>query len=417
MAKSTKSKAADKPSKPRPDFPLFPHATGRWAKKVRQKLHYFGKIADDPDGQKALAKWLDQKDDLLAGRTPRAHRDGLTVGELVNQFLNSKNTLVQTGELSPRTFYQYRTTAERIAAVLGKPRFVDDLIPQDFEQLRLTFAEGRGPVALNNEITIARMVFKFAFDQQLIDKPIRFGQSLQKSSKKTLRVARAAKGQRMFEAGELRAILANAKQPLRAMILLAANTGFGQTDVANLPLSALDLDGAWVQFPRPKTGIERRCPLWPETVEALRDAIANRPKLKDKADGDLVFLTRFGVRWVKTRILADNKGATPDDAIGKEFTKLLGKLNLHRDGLGFYALRHGFETIGGEARDQVAVNAIMGHVDETMAGAYREKISDARLKAVVDHVRKWLFSTAAGDHQEAGQAPASDERPALRVVG
>lgn len=55
-----------RPSKPWADFPLFPHATGRWAKKVRGKLRYFGKVAGDPHGEKALDLWLAQKDALLA---------------------------------------------------------------------------------------------------------------------------------------------------------------------------------------------------------------------------------------------------------------------------------------------------------------------------------------------------------------
>jgi len=71
-------------------------------------------------------------------------------------------------------------------------------------------------------------------------------------------------------------------------------------------------------------------------------------------------------------------------------------------------LRHTFETIGGEAKDQIAVNSIMGHVDSTMAGVYRERISDERLRAVVEHVRAWLFDVGNSAVLAQAVAPASE---------
>src|SRR5437763_5663421 len=86
-----------KPAKPYPDFPLFPHAARVWAKKIRGKLHYFGPW-NDPDG--ALAKYLERKDDLHAGRTPRPDPTALTVKDAANAFLNAKRAAVDNGELS-----------------------------------------------------------------------------------------------------------------------------------------------------------------------------------------------------------------------------------------------------------------------------------------------------------------------------
>ncbi len=381
-----------RPRKPGPDFPLFPHASGRWAKKVRQKLVYFGKTEGDEKGQAALARWLDQKDDLLAGRKPRAKGGELTVGDLCNVFLTSKSRLVQSGELSQRSLRQYHDTCALIVAHFGRNRVVTDLTAADFEELRAGFAKGRGPVALGNLITVARMLFKYGWDQGIVDHPPRYGQSFNKPSRKTLRVARAAKGLRMFEAAELRKILEAAGTPMRAFVLLGLNCGYGATDIANLSLTAIDLSGGWIDYPRPKTGIPRRCPLWHESTAAVEAAIAMRPEPKDPEDERLAFLTAYGRRWVRTNRVTDH-GATPDDAIGKEFIKLLTTLKLKRSGLGFYALRHTFRTVADECGDQTATNFIMGHHDASMAAMYRERISDERLRAVVEHVRKWLFGS------------------------
>lgn len=84
------------PAKPYPDFPLFAHATGRWAKKIRGRLHYFGPWRDP---QAALERHLAVRDDLYAGRQPRQTGEGLTVRDLCNRFLTVKQNRVESGEL------------------------------------------------------------------------------------------------------------------------------------------------------------------------------------------------------------------------------------------------------------------------------------------------------------------------------
>ena len=381
--------------KPHPDFPLTPRADGRWAKKVRGKVYIFAGTTDE-----ALAEWLRVKDDLLAGRTPRLKGDGLTVEDLCDHFLNAKRHLVETGEITARTYADYFSTCERLVKSFGLTRLVDDLRADDFEALRASIAKTRGPVSLGNEIGRVRVVLKYGFDADLIDKPVRAGPMFKPPSRKVLRKTRAAKGQRMIEAADLRRLLAVAGVPLKSMILLAMNGGLGNSDIGNLPLSAIDLQRGWINFPRPKTGIARRFPLWPETIEALKASLAGRPEPNDVEFKGLAFVTKYGQPWAKDGVVSvDEDGAhkvngRSANPISAEFRKLLNALNLHRPGLGFYTLRHVFETIAGESRDQVAVDHVMGHARDDMASTYRERISDERLAAVVEHVRGWLFTKA-----------------------
>jgi hypothetical protein len=96
------TKMLTKQKKPYKDFPLFLHRTGQWSKKVRGRTLYFG-VDSDP----ALTKWLEQKDALLAGREPKLHPSGCGVRDVVNSLVRSKKALVDTGELSPRTWRDY----------------------------------------------------------------------------------------------------------------------------------------------------------------------------------------------------------------------------------------------------------------------------------------------------------------------
>ncbi len=308
----------------------------------------------------------------------------MTVRDLCNRFLTAKNERVETGEITPRTFADYHATCSRLVDTFGKNRPVDGLAAEDFRRLRASMAKVWGPVRLGNEIQRVRSVFKFAYDEALVDKPVRYGQSFSRPSRRVIRKLRNGSGPRMFEAEEIRRMIGAAGVQLKTMILLGINCGFGNADCAGLPRKALDLHGGWVNYPRPKTGVQRRCPLWPETVKALRDALEVRPKPKDRADAKLVFITKYGQRWAKD---------TSDNPVSQETAKVLRQLGIQRRGVNFYALRHTFETIGGEARDQVAVDHIMGHARDDMASVHRERISDERLQAVTDHVRHWLFET------------------------
>jgi integrase len=388
----------DRPPKPYPEFPLCAANNGRWQKKISGKIHYFGrwgKVVDgsltriEGDGWKdALEIYKAQADDLHAGRTPRPKTDALTLTRLCTLFYMSKERKFLAGEITEQSLKECEATNKRLCAFLGPHRPVEDLRADDFARLRDWMATAMhgteknpqkwGPVKLGNEIARTQSIFKYGDDNGLITKPVPFGSEFVGPSKAVLRRNRVAGGLRLFTAAEVRTLIDAASPRLKAMILLGINCAFGNNDCATLPTfngeKGADLDRAWVRFPRPKTGIERRCPLWPETVEALRAAIGDRPT----TGGELVFSMR-----VKRR----------GNAITREMDRLLHRLKINgRRGLGFYTLRHTFRTEADAQKDFPAIRIVMGHADGSIDDAYREKVDDSRLKSVTDHVRAWLYA-------------------------
>jgi integrase len=271
--------------------------------------------------QAAPARYVAQRDELYAGRVPRpltaaapalagtspatngnGHgSNAATLRDLVNHLLTAKKRRLDGGEMGKRAFSDYHAACRYLVEGLGVRRQITDLTSSDFGMFRAELAKTRGPVALGNQINRVRSIFKYGCDAGLLDKPIRFGPEFVRPPMRAVRLAKQAKGARLFERTEIQALLKAASPALKAMILLGINCGLGNTDIAELPISAVNLKKGALEFPRPKTAILRRCMLWPETVQAIKAYMKERKAPADEADTGILFITKYGQRWVRVQ--------------------------------------------------------------------------------------------------------------------
>lgn len=399
VAMPSASASNTKPSKPYPTFPLTAHPNGQWCKKIRGRVHFFGVWADP---KSALDEYNRQAGDLHAGRKPvMRSSDKRTVKEVANAYLAAQKAKAERLLISPHWFDDCTRTLKDFASGVGKDRPWDDLRPSDFADYRMSLYDRYSTNTVDRYITVIRAAFKHGFDCDLMDRPVKFGGMFNKPTRKEQRVSRIEhereNGKRLFEPQQIHKLLDAARQPLKAMILLGINGGFGNTDCAELPISAVDLKDGIIDYPRPKTAVQRVVPLWPETAKALREVIEkDRPRARRDESNRLVFLTVQGNPWRQSEMLAANDGDSPKirrvDAISAEFGKLLDELKMKRGGLGFYALRHTFRTWADEVSDQHAIHLIMGHAIPGMSGFYVERIDHDRLRTVTNRVRRRLFN-------------------------
>jgi integrase len=194
-----------------------------------------------------------------------------------------------------------------------------------------------------------------------------------------------------FSAEDLRKIIEAAKPSFQPIILLGINSGLGNRDIASMTLediATLDSKSPWIDLPRLKTGAERRFPLWPETVAAIKVYLSKRPRPKRGCE-NVLFITSHGHSWMRGEAHSD-----VIDSIGSGFTKLRKDCGIARGS--FYDLRRTFATVGSQTGDIAAVRFLMGHVppkDDVLMRHYAQAIDDSRLEKTTEHVRQWLFGT------------------------
>lgn len=354
-----------------------------WYKTIRGRRKYYESLANDPTGQKSLEQWLATKDDPFA-EVKRVPSTGTTLLEVCNAFCTHKQDRLDSGELSKRMFDEYFATCELVLSVVDKESVAENINSEDFANVRRVLAKRYGVNGLTKRITQVRSLFKYGYESGLLERPMKYGMEFDKPSAKAMRKNRLAKGAQDFTADEIRRMVANATPITKAMVLLGLNGALGNSDIADLPLSAIDLELNWLDYPRAKTATRRRIPLWPETSEALKAVIDARPE----TDSDMLFISVRGQDFTDT--------ARTGQRVTGYFRQVLKKIGIE-DGRGFYGLRRTFQTQAEESGDLVAVQAIMGHIpsERDMSARYRQRISDARLQSAVEVVRQWLLPLEA----------------------
>ena len=88
---STQSKRPSKVKKTRPDFPLTLHPSGRWCKKTRGKIHYFGHDPLEAENPKLRRKRRSQRPLGAMGVNHRPNAG--CQRDLVNKFMEAKDAI------------------------------------------------------------------------------------------------------------------------------------------------------------------------------------------------------------------------------------------------------------------------------------------------------------------------------------
>lgn len=371
--------------KPSRDFPLTP-VNGYWRKIINGTAEYFGPRWCAPEV--ALAEYLNAREALEAGRPRPQAKEVVTLHEALDTFLKDKEIAVVKGELTHRAWREYRDICDHITRVLGGRTSIHNLSPLDFRRLKDSIPGNVSSVAN----LVGRAMVAFNWVQKRYEMKLQFGDQFNKPKLLAIRKHRASLPNRKAQPEHILQMIEHAKNPqVKAMIWLGINCGFGNSDVGKLEIPTVKADTGWLDYPRPKTGVQRRVKLWDETVDSLREVIGRREK-------GLVFITKYGNPWIMDR---------KSNPLAAEIRKITRPLGIPTT---FYDLRRTFQTIGDNSKDPVAVMHIMGHAKESMSEIYRQEVSDERLEAVVKVVYDWLQSgKAAAEKATKSRAGAADK--------
>jgi integrase len=409
---------------------VYAHRCGQWVRKIPngrggQRTLYLGPWAD-PDG--ALALWRRVERALVDGRPVDAvlgrgasagglDRSGVlasdSLDDAVLAWLDWQHDRARAGVVGFDTYGACCTIGRWLLSELDGRMRLDHLGVADFDHLARRMAHLK-PTTRGQRVAVVRALFNWLHRQHQVDPPP-FGLFFAKPSTRERRRHDRKTKAAPYTAPELRRLIAAAPPWLRACVMLAANAGFGPSDLADLDVRDLVvvLERRTVVGPdgrervvrvrrgrldtrRAKTEAIRRVPLWPETLAAIEQARVG-PRRLDEPDAPLL-ASRSG-----TRLGGIGKGERyRRTLVTQGFTALRRRLDMRGH---FYLIRATFDTQAFRVPDDTARRIIMGHVIDRMDETYVRRYPWERLDAVAEHVRRWLFAVP----HDQGAVPLAPE--------
>ena len=183
-------------------------------------MHFFG-VWGAADSE--LRKYLDQRHDLQAGRTPRLSSKGQpTTADIVNLWLKRCDDPREAGELQVVTFADYVVIGTSIVEHLGRHADPEQLRPTDFAAFRPKVATKYSQSPISKTVVVCQMIFKWTFESEHLERMPRFGPDFAIVSHEAKRIERAGGVKKLFTAEDVRALLPS--EPTDA-IRLAARAG------------------------------------------------------------------------------------------------------------------------------------------------------------------------------------------------
>jgi integrase len=370
-------------------FPLTLHPTGRYCKKIKGKIRYFG-----TDKKRALERYLAQATYLHGAQSliQKASNGKMTLKQLCDLYLKYQHSRVLAGALpsgllffmlncrtdTPKHYNDQISSLRRLMSFLGQGCKIESISTLDLQNYKRKLQSAYASVdRLNLNISVMKAMFHWARRNDVLENIPNIDAV---SKGKVIHQEKYT-----FNSQQINKLLSAADIKMQAMIWLGLNCGFGCTDCGKLKWRDLDFKSSRVKLARNKTGVRRNLPLWPETIQALKEV----PK-----SGQLVFYTSEGHPWIRTVIKTNGDGEreyTSVNRITPTFSRLMKKVGIHAPkGTGFYALRRTSATMAARSGDPFAAQRLLGHVDLTMATRYVQDVSE-EMDRVIENSRKYVL--------------------------